>query len=243
MPIATDSRRVVRDGPTYRRDPAGYACAGVKLFADGALGSRGAALLTDYHDEPGQHGLLVRSRPRSGRNGPRRPDCSVQVATHAIGDRASRMVLDAYARMAGTGRGAGARWRIEHAQIVSLETSRASASSGVVTSMQPIHATSDGPWVESRVRKAGLPGASAWRRFIDGSANLAFGSDFPVESDDLASVLYAAITREDLNGHPPEGGCRIRCSPPSRRCAASRRMRRTRVCGIRGRPARAWPAR
>jgi hypothetical protein len=128
----------------------------------------------------------------------------VQVVTHAIGDRANRMVLDAYARVQGK-RAAERRWRIEHAQIVSLEDIPRFGEQHVIASMQPIHATSDGPWVESRVGKAGLPGAYAWRRFIDGGAKLAFGSDFPVESDDPRLGLYAAITREDLAGEPPGG--------------------------------------
>jgi predicted amidohydrolase YtcJ len=131
-------------------------------------------------------------------------DCGVQVATHAIGDRANRIVLDAYARIAGAAAPA-LRWRIEHAQIVAPVDIPRFAKQHVIASMQPIHATSDGPWVESRVGKEGLPGAYAWRRFLDAGAKVAFGSDFPVESDDPRLGLYAAITREDLNGQPPGG--------------------------------------
>ena len=178
--------------------------SGVKLFADGALGSRGAALLADYHDEPGQRGLLVTEPAALEAAMVKARDCGVQVATHAIGDRANRMVLDAYARVQGQG-AAGRRWRIEHAQIVSLGDIPRFGEQHVIASMQPIHATSDGPWVESRVGRAGLPGAYAWRRFIDSGAKLAFGSDFPVESDDPRLGLYAAITREDLAGKPPGG--------------------------------------
>jgi hypothetical protein len=177
---------------------------GVKLYADGALGSRGAALLADYHDEPGQRGLLVTEPVALEAAMVKARDCGVQVVTHAIGDRANRMVLDAYARVQGK-RAAERRWRIEHAQIVSPEDIPKFGEQHVIASMQPIHATSDGPWVESRVGKAGLPGAYAWRRFIDGGAKLAFGSDFPVESDDPRLGLYAAITREDLAGEPPGG--------------------------------------
>ena len=178
---------------------------GVKLYADGALGSRGAALLADYRDEPGQRGLLVTEPAALESAMVRARDCSVQVATHAIGDRANRMVLDAYGRVIGPAAAQQARWRIEHAQIVSLADIPRFAKQHVIASMQPVHATSDGPWVESRVGLEGLPGAYAWRRFLDSGARLAFGSDFPVESPDPRLGLYAAVTREDLAGHPPGG--------------------------------------
>ena len=178
--------------------------AGVKLYADGALGSRGAAMLADYHDEPGQRGLLVTEPAALEAAMVKARDCGVQVATHAIGDRANRNVLDAYARVIGSS-AAPKRWRIEHAQIVSPIDIPRFAKQGVIASMQPIHATSDGPWVESRVGPEGLAGAYAWRRFLDSGAKLAFGSDFPVESDDPRLGIYAAITREDLDGQPPGG--------------------------------------
>jgi predicted amidohydrolase YtcJ len=191
-------------GP-YRHATSRLEMTGVKLYADGALGSRGAALLADYHDEPGQRGLLVTEPAALEAAMVKARDCGVQVATHAIGDRANRIVLDAYARVIGATEAPLRRWRIEHAQIVSLEDIPRFAKQHVIASMQPIHATSDGPWVESRVGKDGLPGAYAWRRFLDSGALLAFGSDFPVESDDPRLGLYAAITREDLAGNPPGG--------------------------------------
>jgi predicted amidohydrolase YtcJ len=191
-------------GP-YRHASGRLKMTGVKLYADGALGSRGAALLSDYHDEPGQRGLLVTEPAALEAAMVKARDCGVQVATHAIGDRANRMVLDAYARVIDGAAALARRWRIEHAQIVSLDDISRFAKQHVIASMQPIHATSDGPWVESRVGKAGLPGAYAWRRFLDSGALLAFGSDFPVESDDPRLGLYAAITREDLAGNPRGG--------------------------------------
>lgn len=191
-------------GP-YRHASGRLRMTGVKLYADGALGSRGAALLSDYHDEPGQRGLLVTEPAALEAAMVKARECAVQVATHAIGDRANRIVLDAYARVIDGAAASDRRWRIEHAQIVSLEDIPRFAKQHVIASMQPIHATSDGPWVESRVGKAGLPGAYAWRRFLDSGARLAFGSDFPVESDDPRLGLYAAITREDLAGNPPGG--------------------------------------
>jgi predicted amidohydrolase YtcJ len=132
-------------------------------------------------------------------------DCGIQVATHAIGDRANRMVLDAYGRTIDAVSATERRWRIEHAQIVAPADIPRFAKQHVIASMQPVHATSDGPWVESRVGAEGLPGAYAWRRFVDSGARLAFGSDFPVESPDPRLGLYAAVTREDLAGQPPGG--------------------------------------
>jgi predicted amidohydrolase YtcJ len=192
-----------KNGP-YAHGSGRLRMSGVKLFADGALGSRGAALLADYHDEPGQRGLLVTAPAALEAAMVKARDCGVQVATHAIGDRGNRIVLDAYAHVLG-GNAAARRWRIEHAQIVSLEDIPRFAKQGVIASMQPTHATSDGPWVETRVGTEGLPGAYAWRRFLDAGTKLAFGSDFPVESVDPRLGLYAAITREDLAGKPPGG--------------------------------------
>lgn len=191
-------------GP-YVHASGGLRMPGVKLFADGALGSRGAALLAGYHDEPGQRGLLVTEPAALEAAMVKARDCGVQVATHAIGDRGNRIVLDAYARVLGDAAAPARRWRIEHAQIVSLEDIPRFAKQGVIASMQPTHATSDGPWVEARVGKDGLPGAYAWRRFLETGAALALGSDFPVESVDPRLGLYAAITREDLAGQPPGG--------------------------------------
>jgi predicted amidohydrolase YtcJ len=189
---------------SYAHGSGRLRMSGVKLFVDGALGSRGAALLADYHDELGQRGLLVTEPAALEAAMVKARDCGVQVATHAIGDRGNRIVLDVYARVLG-GNAASRRWRIEHAQIVALEDIPRFAGQHVIASMQPIHATSDGPWVEARVGKEGLPGAYAWRRFLDAGTKLAFGSDFPVESVDPRLGLYAAITREDLAGKPPGG--------------------------------------
>jgi predicted amidohydrolase YtcJ len=179
--------------------------AGVKLFADGALGSRGAARFEDDHDEPGQRGLLVTEPAALEAVMTKARRCGAQVATHAIGDRANRLVLDLYERVLPAAERPQRRWRIEHAQIVSPGDIPRFAQLDVIASMQPVHATSDGPWVEARIGPEGLPGAYAWRRFLDAGARLAFGSDFPVESVDPRLGLYAAITREDLEGKPPGG--------------------------------------
>ncbi|MFS8136598.1 MAG: amidohydrolase [Thermomonas sp.] len=178
---------------------------GVKLFIDGALGSRGAALLADYSDDPGNHGLLV-TTPEAYEVAVRKAKgCGVQVATHAIGDRGNRLVLDTYERVLGADAKTDHRWRVEHAQILSPADLGRFAKLGVIASMQPTHATSDMPWAKERLGESRLAGAYAWRSLLDTGAHLAFGSDFPVESPDPRLGLYAAVTRQDRAGQPPGG--------------------------------------
>ncbi len=189
----------------YRHAGGHLKMQGVKLYMDGALGSRGAALLADYSDEPGNRGLLV-TAPEAYEAAVRKAKrCGVQVATHAIGDRGNRLALDTYQRVLGDDAKSGHRWRIEHAQIVSLDDIPRFAKLGVIASMQPTHATSDMPWAQDRVGKERIAGAYAWRRFLDSGARIALGSDFPVESVDPRLGLYAAATRQDREGHPPGG--------------------------------------
>lgn len=178
---------------------------GVKLYADGALGSRGAALLADYHDEPGHRGLLVTSPGDLETAMAKARDCGVQVATHAIGDRGNRIVLDLYEKLLGERANSDHRWRIEHAQVVAPEDIPRFARLGVLASMQPTHATSDMPWAGDRLGPRRLAGAYAWRRFLDAGVRMPFGSDFPVEQVDPRLGLYAAVTRQDLEGRPPGG--------------------------------------
>jgi predicted amidohydrolase YtcJ len=188
------------------RHPGGHLkMAGVKLFIDGALGSRGAALLADYSDEPGNRGLLVTGPEEYEATVRKAKQCHLQVATHAIGDRGNHIVLDTYERVLGDDAKTGHRWRIEHAQIVSPEDIPRFAKLGVIASMQPTHATSDMPWAEERLGKERLFGAYAWQRFLASGAHLALGSDFPVESPDPRLGLYAAVTRQDRDGQPPGG--------------------------------------
>ena len=181
---------------------------GVKLFVDGALGSRGAAMLEDYSDEHGNSGLLV-TEPAAYRAAvDKAARCDVQVASHAIGDHGNRLALDTYADVLandGESGGEARRWRVEHAQIVAPDDIPRFAALGVIASMQPTHATSDMPWAGARVGEARLVGAYAWRRFLDSGARLALGSDFPVESVDPRLGLYAAATRQDRDGQPPGG--------------------------------------
>ena len=190
----------------YRHDGGRLQMTGVKLFMDGALGSRGAALLADYSDDPGNRGLLVTDPAAFGAAVIRARDCGVQVATHAIGDRGNRIVLDTY-EYALKGRGARPdhRWRVEHAQVLASEDIPRFAQLRLVASMQPTHATSDMPWAEERLGAERLEGAYAWREFLDLGVPLALGSDFPVESVDPRLGLFAAVNRTDRQGHPPGG--------------------------------------
>ncbi|MGA6181013.1 amidohydrolase [Stenotrophomonas sp. NPDC077421] len=191
-------------GP-YRHAGGHLAMRGVKLFMDGALGSRGAALLADYSDDPHNRGLLVTS-PADFETAVRKADgCGLQVATHAIGDRGNRIVLDTYARVLGERSGGDHRWRVEHAQVVALEDIPRFAQGKVIASMQPTHATSDMGWAQDRVGPQRILGAYAWRRMLAAGVPLALGSDFPVEQVDPRLGLYAAVTRQDRTGHPPAG--------------------------------------
>ena len=188
------------------RDPTGRVrMAGVKFYADGALGSRGAALIEPYSDDRGNRGLLVTPPDKlvDGMKKARR--CEIQVATHAIGDRGNRMVLEDYAGILGDSARGDHRWRVEHAQVVSTDDIAMFEELRVVASMQPTHATSDMPWAEARLGRARLADAYAWRRFLQSRVHLALGSDFPIESADPRLGLFAAVTRQDLAGNPPGG--------------------------------------
>ncbi|HJU39417.1 MAG TPA: amidohydrolase [Tahibacter sp.] len=178
----------------------------VKLYMDGALGSRGAALLADYSDDPGNRGILVTSPEELLRIARKAKGCGVQVATHAIGDRGNRLALDAYAAALGDdATKTDHRWRIEHAQVVDLADIPRFAQLKLTASMQPTHATSDMPWAQARLGEKRLAGAYAWQRFVKAGVPLALGSDFPVEKVSPLLGLYAAITREDLDGKPAGG--------------------------------------
>jgi predicted amidohydrolase YtcJ len=177
----------------------------VKLYADGALGSRGAAMLADYTDDHGNRGLELMSPEAMQAAVDKAKRCGVQVATHAIGDRGNRNTLDAYARALGSDSNTDHRWRIEHAQVIAPEDLPRLAQLHVIASMQPTHATSDMPWAEDRVGHSRIVGAYAWRQLRDSGARLALGSDFPVESVDPRLGLYAAATRADAQGLPIGG--------------------------------------
>jgi predicted amidohydrolase YtcJ len=177
----------------------------LKLYADGALGSRGAAMLQPYSDDPHNHGLMTTKKEDFVPIVKRAMQAKLQVGTHAIGDAGNRMVMDGYEEAIKATSNQNGRHRVEHAQVVSLDDIPRFKQMGIIASMQPTHATSDMPWAEDRVGKERIKGAYAWRRFLDQGTVLAFGSDFPVEEVNPLLGFYAAITRQDADGNPPVG--------------------------------------
>jgi len=183
--------RVTRDGMLTVR--------AVKLFADGALGSRGALLSEPYDDEPSTRGLAVTAPARLAHVIREAAQAGFQPCVHAIGDAAVTRVLDIYERELGHG-GRNLRPRIEHAQIVRPEDVPRFAALGVVASVQPTHCTSDMPWAPARLGERRIAWAYRWQSLLHAGAHLALGSDVPVESPDPRLGLWAAVTRR-----PPEG--------------------------------------
>jgi predicted amidohydrolase YtcJ len=193
-----------RDG--HLADPSGLlTLRAVKLFADGALGSRGAALIEPYLDDPGNRGLLFHDGDVLQRQIRHALSCGLQVAVHAIGDAANRQALDAFERVLPDFPGDPGRHRIEHAQVLAPDDIARFAALGIIASMQPTHATSDMYWAGQRLGPERTAGAYAWRSLLDAGARLALGSDFPVESVNPMFGIHAAVTRRDLQGWPPQG--------------------------------------
>jgi len=174
----------------------------VKVYADGALGSRGAALLAPYSDDPGNTGLVISTPEHIADVARRAKAAGFQVNTHAIGDRGVRNVIDAYEA---AGVAPADRWRIEHFQVVAPSDFARVARDGIIASMQPTHATSDMRWAETRLGPERIKGAYAWRTVLNSGARLALGSDFPIESVNPWFGIYSAVTRQDQQGNPPGG--------------------------------------
>ena len=189
----------------YRHAGGRLQMRGVKLFVDGALGSRGAAMLAPYSDDPHNHGLLMMSPEQHLAASRKAAQCGVQVASHAIGDRGNRVVLDNYQAVLGESAPADLRWRVEHAQVLAAQDIARFAQLGVIASMQPTHATSDMGWAEERVGAQRIVGAYAWQSLRRSGTRLALGSDFPVEQVDPRLGLQAAVTRQDGQGLPVGG--------------------------------------
>lgn len=177
---------------------------GVKLFGDGALGSRGAWLKGHYADSPAAQGAPFLTDAQMRNMMSRAAMDGLRIAVHAIGDAANAQALDAIADVA-PGYGPDRRWRIEHAQIVDPNDIARFAKLGVIASMQPVHQSSDRRMAEARLSPAQLRGAYAWRSMQVAGVRLAFGSDTPVESPNPFAGLATAITRQDAQGQPPGG--------------------------------------
>jgi predicted amidohydrolase YtcJ len=178
----------------------------IKIFVDGALGSRGAAMLEPYSDAHGERGLIITPEDEVCRLTSRALQSGLQVAIHAIGDHANRLTLNAFQRALEENPSIeDHRLRLEHAQVVALEDIPKFAPLGVVLSMQPPHATSDMPWAETRVGPERIKGAYAWRSFLDSGVHLTLNSDFPGETLDPFIGMYTAMTRQTEEGEP-EGG-------------------------------------
>ncbi|HET7456266.1 MAG TPA: amidohydrolase [Gemmatimonadaceae bacterium] len=177
----------------------------VKLYADGALGSRGAALLAPYADDPKNTGLLVSAPAHIEAVAERALHAGFQVATHAIGDRGNRIVLDAYERALAAVPTADPRLRVEHAQVVSPEDIPRFAALGVIPSMQASHQTSDMGWAETRLGPERIKGAYAWRSLLNTGVVIPNGSDFPVEYVNPLISFHSAITRQSAANEPPGG--------------------------------------
>ena len=175
----------------------------IKQYADGAMGSRGAWLLAPYADKPNSVGLPRPSMETLPQVARLAIEKDYQLAVHAIGDRANREVLNVYeaAFKAAGRRGADLRWRVEHAQQLNAADIPRFGALGVIASMQPVHATSDGPWVGERLGPGRIEeGAYVWRKLLASGASLAFGTDVPVEDVDPIANYYAAVTRRLPDG-------------------------------------------
>ena len=206
MIAATDPQlsQLLQKGHIY--DDAGMmSIRSVKVYGDGALGSRGAALLAPYSDDPENIGLLVTSEEAMPSLFREVIGAGFQLNYHAIGDRANRLGLDTFAQTFKVFPENKSRHRIEHAQVIALDDLPLFPKYGIIASMQPTHATSDMNMAEDRLGKHRLQGAYAWQTLLEIGADIAFGSDFPVELANPFHGLHAAITRQDAQGHP-EGG-------------------------------------
>lgn len=175
----------------------------IKLVSDGALGSRGAAMIDPYSDDRANRGLLITNRATIRTIAEQAIAKGFQVNTHAIGDRGNRTVLEAYGDVLKSAN--DKRFRVEHAQIVAPADFPLFKKYSVIASMQATHATSDMPWAETRIGKERLKGAYAWQTFLKLGVHLPNGSDFPVEEPNPMFGLYSAITRMKQDGTPANG--------------------------------------
>ena len=182
-----------------------YSVRSIKIYTDGALGSRGAAMLEPYSDRPDHRGLLLTSREELRRLFALAINAEYQIAIHAIGDSGNRIGLDEIEQAYASVGGRHLRHRMEHAQVVALEDIPRFKSLDVIPSMQPTHATSDMNMAEDRIGAERLKGAYAWQSFLNQGSRVVSGSDFPIELANAFHGIHAAVTRQDKNNQPENG--------------------------------------
>ena len=175
----------------------------VKLYADGALGSRGACMIDEYADDPGNHGLMMHDESFYRDVMENAYRYNYQVNTHAIGDSGNRYILDLYAVYLGGPN--DRRWRIEHSQIIDPSDFHKFADYNIIPSVQATHATSDMYWAGDRVGEQRLTGAYAYKTLLGTNGWLPNGTDFPIEDINPVNTFYASVVRKDLEGFPPDG--------------------------------------
>ena len=197
-------QQFLASGPFIDRTRHLLTVRAIKMYIDGALGSRGAALIEPYSDDPGNRGLTVNSLEAIRLVTSEALAHGFQVCTHAIGDRGNSIVLSAYeqALLQNPSTAFNARLRIEHAQVLDPADIPRFKKLGVLPSMQPTHCTSDMYWAQARLGPVRIRGAYAWRSLLNDGNIIPGGSDFPVESPNPLLGFYAAITRQDRNGIP-----------------------------------------
>ncbi len=200
-----DFDQLARKGPLKDYAEGMYALRAVKLYSDGALGSRGAALIKPYSDEPHSHGLLFFKTAQMDAMMTKAMRKGYQVNVHAIGDAGNKQILDIYQKELKATKSEAQRHRIEHAQVVAPQDIPRFQTLGIIPSMQPTHATSDKNMAETRVGPERIKGAYAWRSFLHQGSRIACGSDFPVESPNPFYGIHAAVTRMDHAGQPVAG--------------------------------------
>ena len=197
-------QQVLNNGPYFSEDKM-LAFNSIKIQADGALGSRGAALIEDYSDHAGHKGLLLHKSSDFNNFVETAMKSGFQVNTHAIGDNANKLVLDSYQKNIKKTNTKHLRHRIEHAQVLRLDDIPRFSKLGIIASMQATHATSDKNMAQDRLGEERILGAYAWRKLLSANVIIAAGSDFPVESPNPFFGLHASITRQDHKNQPTNG--------------------------------------
>jgi predicted amidohydrolase YtcJ len=203
MPVRKPNWRRSCSVPARNGSAPGWCFAGIKIYADGALGSRGAALLAPYDDAPGERGLRLWDDKALRELFAASAAAGIQIAAHAIGDAACRQLLDHFQALGDAPR--RLHWRIEHAQTVAPEDLPRFATQGIIASVQPGHAVGDCAWAPARLGAARLRTAYAYRSLLESGAILAGGSDAPIDDEAPLHGFHAACLRKTLHGEPPGG--------------------------------------